>query len=358
MTTGRHLQAKDRDDAKGFFANTPFKLPILKLLGDARGLDWNSSLAIVQRNLRLYGWRSTLRKLAKRFIAGDSLYRHHAASLQRQGIAAVDAAADVFGAPCVLIVGALDLPQCKKYRVLQKVKFCENAGWPCHYTSYTDEIRALGYLQIATTLILYRVPAGAQFDIYLAEARRLGVQVLYDIDDPIFDHAVYRENPNLDYIAPTEKDVILDSVALYRNAMSQVDGLIFSATFLAELGRQQFSAPVFVWRNLIDAATLSAAEHLDLSRSRDDRPGAPLVIAYCSGSRAHEEDFRVASPALLALMKQCDHVVLRVIGHATLPDDFSRFGQRVEPRPFSSYPQYMEALAVALNCLYFVQNRH
>ncbi len=319
-----------------------------KLLGDARRLGLGSSLAVVQRNLRLYGWRSTLRKVVRRFIAVDSLYKHHERSLQRQGIAAVDGAAALFGSPCVLVVGALDLPQCKKYRVLQKVEYCENAGWSCHYASYLDEARVLSYLQVATTLICYRVPAGPEFDVYLAEARRLGVQVLYDIDDPIFDDGVYRENRNLDYIEPAEKEAILGSAPLYRSAMAQADGLVFSTAYLAELARQQFDAPVFVWRNLVDATTLSAMEHLPPTPPRDD---GRVVLAYCSGSRAHEEDFRVAAPALVALLSVHDNLVLRVIGYAQMPAEFERFSHRIEERPFASYQQYMQALAGADLCI-------
>lgn len=319
-----------------------------KLLGDARRLGLGSSLAVVQRNLRLYGWRSTLRKVVRRFVAVDSLYKHHERSLQRQGIDAVDGAAELFGGPCVLVVGALDLPQCKKYRVLQKVEYCEHAGWSCHYASYIDEARVLSYLQVATTLILYRVPAGPEFDVYLAEARRLGVQVLYDIDDPIFDEEVYSENRNLDYIEPGEKQAILGSAPLYRGAMAQADGLIFSTAYLAELARQQFAASVYVWRNLLDATTLSAMEHLPPAPPRDN---GRLVVAYCSGSRAHEEDFRIAAPALLALLAEHENVVLRVIGYAQLPAEFDHFADRIEARPFASYQQYMQSLAGADLCI-------
>lgn len=319
-----------------------------KLFGDARRLGLGSSLAIVQRNLRLYGWRSTLRKVVRRFVAVDSLHAHHAASLQRQEISEVDAAPALFGAPSVLVVGALDLPQCKKYRVLQKVEYCELAGWSCHYASYLDEARVLSYLQMATVLILYRVPGGAELDVYMTEARRLGVQVLYDIDDPIFDTSVYSENRNLDYIDPSEKDAILASAPLYRDAMAQADALIFSTTYLADLARQQFSAPCFVWRNLVDATTFSAVEHLALPV---DDPKAQCVIAYCSGSRAHEEDFRVAADALLELLTRRDEVVLRVIGFAEMPQSFDRFGDRVQQLPFSSYQQYMQALAGADICI-------
>lgn len=319
-----------------------------RLFGDARRLGLGSSLAIVQRNLRLYGWRSTLRKVVRRFVAVDSLHAHHAASLQRQGIAEVDAAPVLFGAPSVLVVGALDLPQCKKYRVLQKVECCEHAGWPCHYASYLDEARVLSYLQVATTLVFYRVPAGTEFEVYMTEARRLGVQVLYDIDDPIFDTAVYSENRNLDYIDPSEKDAILASAPLYRDAMAQADALIFSTTYLAELARQQFNAPCFVWRNLVDATTFSAMEHLSLG-GREGRD--QCVIAYCSGSRAHEEDFRVSADALLELLAIREELVLRVIGFADLPETFRRFGDRVQQRPFSSYQQYMQALADADICI-------
>ena len=319
-----------------------------KLFGDARRLGVGSSLAILRRNTRLYGWRSTLRKILRRFVAVDSLARHHTASLQRQGIDGVENASSLFGAPSVLIVGALDLPQCKKYRVLQKVEFCEREGWPCHFASYTDEARVLSYLQLVTTLLLYRVPAGPELDVFIAEARRLGVRIAYDIDDPIFDAAVYSENRNLDYITAAEKDVILASTTLYHDAMARADALVLSTDYLASLAREHFATPAFVWRNLVDDATLSATAHL---APRKDQTGGRIVIAYCSGSRAHEEDFRVASDALVQLLADHEQLVLRVIGHADMPLAFEQFGERVEKWPFTGYQQYLQALANADLCV-------
>lgn len=313
-----------------------------KLLQDTRRLGLRSTLDVFRRNLRMYGWRSTLRKMAGRFVAIDSLYRHLLKGLERSGTASVTSAQQLYGRPSVLITGSLDLPQCKKYRVLQKVDFCEQQGWACHYSSYLDEARVLNYLQVATALVLYRVPDTPQVTHYLSEARRLGVPVYYDIDDPIFDGDVYRENRNLDHIAPQERAAILDSVPNFQSVMERSDALVVSTRKLADLAEKKFDKPVYVWRNLVDPATLGIVENL-ADNNAESSPGQ-VVIGYASGSRAHDADFEVMQQALLEILATCPQTVFRVIGYAQLPDEFAAFGARIERRPFSSYQQYLQSL--------------
>ena len=56
-------------------------------------------------------------------------------------------------------------------RVLQKVEYCEHAGWPCHYASYLDEARVLSYLQVATTLLFPSMVYAGDENMHLASVK-------------------------------------------------------------------------------------------------------------------------------------------------------------------------------------------
>jgi hypothetical protein len=57
MTTKRHLQAKDRDDEREIFANSPFKLPILYLVRRAVAFDVIGEVALQCGLVRLHHFR-------------------------------------------------------------------------------------------------------------------------------------------------------------------------------------------------------------------------------------------------------------------------------------------------------------
>ncbi|MCB1705766.1 MAG: glycosyltransferase [Halioglobus sp.] len=332
-------------------------MTLRKLWQSVSRFRWRSSAATVSANIRLYGWAATLRKV--RFRIGVFLngrYRKSSWGRGQELFENVSEATALFGRPTILIIGALDLPQCKKYRVSQKVEYFHTIGWGCHYCHYNDVHRAISYLQIATALIFYRVPSCAQFGEYLEEASRLGVKTFYDIDDPIFNATVYAENKNLDHIAPHERSHLLASADDYRGAMMKVDALILSTAYLQALAREDFGMPAYLWPNLADAATLSIARNL-AERDVDEHPRR-VIIGYASGSRAHDEDFKIVAEAVADVLDLYDNVDLQVIGYAVMPPALERFKGRINTRPFAGYVKYFEAMnSIDINIVPLVEDR-
>jgi hypothetical protein len=218
----------------------------------------------------------------------------------------VSSAIDVFPKFHILIAGALDLPQCKKYRVLQKVEFFSKIGINCSISSYQDIHRVLNNMQLATQVLLYRVPDGDLAQGIISEAKRLGLAVGYDIDDPIFDLDVYRKNPNLEFIGASEKSALLNSTILYLNAMKQADFVIASTPGMAAIVRKHFQDEVIHWPNVIDGETQSILDTLDgipiITKNNNSEAKQSLTIGYMSGSRAHEQDFRIVAQSLYDVM--------------------------------------------------------
>src|ERR1700751_2504958 len=90
-----------------------------------------------------------------------------------------------FSGNCVLI-GSLDLPQCRKYRVVQKQEMIECvSGTKMTISHYSDVYRWRTQLQTADKVILYRIPDEMRCQEIMIEARRLGLTVCYDIDNAV-----------------------------------------------------------------------------------------------------------------------------------------------------------------------------
>ena len=300
-------------------------------------------MAMVSANVKLYGWPATLSKIFSRLTVSNDFYRQYLRGLERLEIDTVDKGGLLFSTPSILVIGALDLPQCKKYRVLQKVEYFESVGWACRYAHYLDEPRVISSLQISTALIIYRMPSIPLLDDYLYEAKRLGIKTYYDIDDPIFNQRVYSDNANLKHLDPNERTHLLSDAVRYREAMTKVDALILSTNHLKNLAASEFGKPVFLWRNLADSSTLSMLK--ECQNVRDDNQTDSFVIGYASGSRAHDEDFSVVSKALSTILSLNEHVSLRVLGHVVIPPELQVFEGRIESQPFSGYLQYLQALS-------------
>ena len=253
--------------------------------------------------------------------------------------------------PNILIVGALDLPQCKKYRVLQKVELLETMGFNCEISEYRDIPRVFNKIQLATLVLFYRVPDGDLFKLYLNESVRLKIRMGYDIDDPIFAPDVYAENKNLDMLSSAEKKQLLESSTEYRDAIQQCDFISVSTPGMYELADSLFDKSIFLWRNVLDGETLSIVNGQTQKNGTTSASEENIVIAYMSGSRAHDADFATIEHVLAKIMAKYPHVHLLIGGYASVTGELQDYKQRIQQFPFSGYAGYFKHLSQADICV-------
>ena len=251
---------------------------------------------------------------------------------------------EVFARPAMLIVGPLDLPQCRKYRIVQKLELLQGLGIECRMSHVEDTVRVYNLMQTATHLMFYRVVASPLVEGYLDEGRRLGLKVAYDIDDPIFDADTYRANRNLETLDATERAQLLASAELHLDVMRQCDMVTVSTLTMAELVRQRLPVDPWIWPNAVDA------ESQGLARLFEGRPlpaEEQTVIAYMSGSRAHDRDFESIAPILAELLAERPFLKLMLVGYVQPPSCLQAHENQLERVPFGNYHEYFAALARA-----------
>ena len=260
----------------------------------------------------------------------------------------------------VAIIGDLSLPQCKKYRIMQKVEYFRSQGIECHYSHWLDVPRSLNIMQLASSVIFYRIPHTKLIASYIDECTRLGIPFGYDIDDPIFDLRIYSSNVNLNFVSANERQTILSSVDSYASVIRQVEFIITSTPAMRTHLRDLTNKDIFIWRNIMDSESLNASYIHKQSHGETKRKENPddFVINYASGSRAHEADFSTAIEAIHKILDEFAHVKLNVIGYCAMSDKLKmRFPKQVERSPYKDYVSYISAIADAdLNIIPLVQD--
>lgn len=247
-------------------------------------------------------------------------------------------------APRVLIVAEASIPQCLKYRVLQRQEAFRRIGVDCIWRPWSDRAGCLAALQTHSHAIFYRVPAVESVLALVAEARRLRVPTWWEADDLIFDEVAIRASRGLARLGRRTIESLVDGADLYRRAMLACDAAIASTPRLAEAMRRAGMDDVAVIANGLDDETLAAAEAAHVA----DRGGDGLVrIVYGSGTNAHDVDFEEAAPAIARVLDRHSQARLRLVGSVAVPECLERHSDRIERLPASRFTDYLHVLAAS-----------
>ena len=246
-------------------------------------------------------------------------------------------------APKVAIIAELSIPQCKKYRVIQKQEMLEELGIPCSVTSWTDSNEAKKQISLASLVIFYRVPGFDSVMDLIAECRRLNIKTLWDVDDLIFDEDVLKTSSTINSLEPAEREGVINGAKLYRQAMLACDEGIASTSGLAKAMKEAGLETVYVVENALDDETLAAARSIE-GRLKKQEDGLIRII-YGSGTKTHNIDFLEAAPALANILKENPNVRFRIIGYLELPEYFDEVQNQIERIPFCNYTEYLTYLS-------------
>ncbi len=239
----------------------------------------------------------------------------------------------------VLIIAELSIPQCRRYRVEQKLEGFQLLGMSAHFVSWTDQCAARHLMQTSALVIFYRTPALPEVLSLVDEAHRLGLKTFFDIDDLVFDVAAYAKNSNLKKLPAGEQKNLLAGAELYCAMLRATDHAIASTPVLAERMQPFCRGQVFLVENGLDAALLRLTDE-SIGLPESDR----VVVGYGSGTRTHDADFALASEGLLKLLAHFPQVDLVIFGYLELPADFTPFLSRVRRVPFLAADDYYRAL--------------
>lgn len=199
----------------------------------------------------------------------------------------------------------------------------------CHYQD-----PALGRLAPdADVVVAYRVPATFQVLDLLSHCRSLGIPVLFDVDDLIFDPELADEIPALSILPPSEARRWMEGIRRYRTTMEVCDGFIASTDALAEQAAISVGLPTYRFDNGVG---LVASRDADAALSEARRPGPPR-IGYVSGTDTRGYDWEMVEPAVARALDRHRDAEAWLVGHVEPTALLEPYSSRIRTIGFLSW---------------------
>lgn len=225
----------------------------------------------------------------------------------------------------ILLVGDQFLPQCKRYRIDQKLEQLKLAGKRVDVLDWTELQDSWNILTWFDVVIFYRVPATPAVIKAMAQVNATGKLSIYEIDDLVFD-PLYP--PPIEtyggYVElPAYRDLVL-GMALFNAAASLCRvGLASTEPLRDRLAELVQAQTCLLHRNGLD--------RLNRFGGSGKLAKGTIDIFYGSGTKAHNSDFvELALPAIARVLKEHRQARLVVVGFVRLPQDFhARFARQI-----------------------------
>lgn len=243
-----------------------------------------------------------------------------------------------------LIIAEMSIPQCTKYRVVQKKELFELLGIKCEIVSYQDYTKAKKLISLSTCVIFYRVYYSDVIVNLINECKRLNIPTFWEIDDLMFNKSILEQNKTVQSLHFNVRDNLYRDAELFRKAMLSCDYGIASTSKLASEMKAIGVDNVFVIENAIDIETLNIANGI-LAKKEPYKCDNKIRIVYGSGTTAHNIDFKEAAQSIAKILREYNNVIFRLIGILELPSYFDELKDKIERIEFCSYPDYLKLLS-------------
>ena len=248
----------------------------------------------------------------------------------------------------ILIIGEDSLSQCKRYRIDAKIKMLRELGFQVYFTSCWNTAHGVeSYFNFVETILFYRVPLLDRWKELVAQAKKSGCKIIWEIDDLVFNPEVYAQHPYLQTCPEKERKQLLTGARLFRDFLSLADELIVSTEELKAEVLLLTNKPTAVVENALDIQLIEASSHVQKKPAEADQ----ILIGYGSGTLTHDADLEGIASPLAELLAKYPHTRLVLFGHLKIPLNLATFGPRIQQIPFTSADKYFLLLSKLDICI-------
>ena len=194
-------------------------------------------------------------------------------------------------------------------------------------------------LKAYNSIVVYRISEYEKLKKLKSKAKKLNMQVFYDIDDYIFNYQAIKD---IGFLKGKEYRNYENYTEQIRNSMEICDGYIVSTLSLKKVIKEQFPGKVVVVNRNVASMEMVIAS-LTVEKVHKDN----ITIGYFSGTKTHNDDFESIKDELLSVMQKNENIHLLVAGQIELPAEFNAVKDQVETFKFVSWQELPHLIAKA-----------
>jgi glycosyltransferase involved in cell wall biosynthesis len=185
-----------------------------------------------------------------------------------------------------------------RYRAYNIIEALALAKMESSFVPEKEVLARFSFILSHDLVILVRQMRTGVISQLIEAAQRLDLPVVYDIDDYIFEPWVL---PYIEvYRGPFQAEALRQMVRR-GDCLNHCDFFTGSTSYLVEKA-ESLAKKSFLLHNGLNAEQIRCSRQA-LERRAVSSPDSRVRIGYFSGSRSHQADFRVAYPALMALLR-------------------------------------------------------
>jgi glycosyltransferase involved in cell wall biosynthesis len=220
------------------------------------------------------------------------------------------------------------------YRVEHAVAALETHGWHAAWRSM-DDPEAMASIEQADLVTVFRAPWGAPMAAVHGRCGELGIPLVFDIDDLLFDPEVIEAGclALLDGTPEHTRQHWRETSLAFQQAVSTADAAVLTTSPLAAAARRLCPQALVLPNALSREMEVAAAAAL--SRPKPSAADGRPRLMFASGTPTHHRDFAVAAEATARLFSRLPEPLLVVVGHLDvgLYPALEPFRERIELRP-------------------------
>lgn len=238
----------------------------------------------------------------------------------------------------ILFINGCPIKYCERYRVIHKMQ--ELQAYGLTVDEVTPEQLNEDIIKYYRGFVIYRTAWDTNMDRFVKLAHQNNKVVFYDIDDLVFDLKFTKDIKELKTFTKDQLDLYNDGVKRYGKMLDCCDYSITTTKIIADEMKKHVK-DVCIDKNI---ASLQMQKYSNLALKKVIRDENKVVIGYASGSITHNDDFELINKQLMALLDKYPNVYLKLIGVLAIPEELSKYGDRIITSPFVDYTKLPEVI--------------
>ena len=234
-----------------------------------------------------------------------------------------------------------------RYRVYNMADYLRDAGIPVEIAAVDAIEKKVSWVLRFDVVVIHRIPLYPALGRFIKKCRTLGIPVVFDLDDYIFDLDLIPRIELMNRVDKRERKKWMAHFRGCRETLQAADYFFGTTEFLARKAGE-LGPTAFVLRNGLNTVQIQESQKALQERRNDpDR----IYLGYFSGTKTHQKDFLQIKSVLIRILEEYPRVHLMVGGFIEMDPDFQRFSDRLQQIPFVDWrelPARMKTIEVNL----------